>query len=93
MTIWRVSLAYRDRYGDTREHNYRFTQEAYRKVQEAMFRACADPGDDVLMTVTAKNGEGLTLMAENMAWKQAALTRFQDTVFEATELSTWEGVY
>lgn len=93
MTIWRVNLQERDRFGDVREFNYRLVPDAYRRVQEAMFRACADHGDDVLITVTAKNGEGLTLMAENMAWSRVSLLRFQDTMFEAVEASAREEVY
>lgn len=92
MSIWRLTVKEKDRYGDTRGYTNLLSSEGCQRVTREMFRACEEAGDDILMTVTAWNGEGLTLKAEDMAWSQAARLRFNDTVFEAVEQAYREGI-
>lgn len=92
MSIWHVTMKKTDRFGLSREWTNLLSSEGCQRMAREMFRACEEAGDDILMTVTAWNGEGLTLKAEDMAWSQAALLRFNDTVFEAVEQAHREGI-
>lgn len=93
MTIWRVNVKEKDIFGVGHETDYRLTPEAYARVQQQMVRCCSNPGDDCVVTVTAKNGRGMTLISEGMAWTREAMRRFEAVLMEALEQSYREEVF
>ena len=89
---WYVNIKRDYGMGSIAETDSRFSTAGYRMVQEAAFHSCRNTGDYVRMSITAKNREGLTLMMEGMGWSKEGHRSFEETLFEATELSIREGI-
>lgn len=90
--VWRVNVK-RD-YGMDHvvETDSRYSTEAYRMIQEAAFAACRDKGEHCRISITARNGEGLTLMLSDMGWSRDGLRTFEEIAFKAVEMSHREGI-
>lgn len=93
MMIWRVEVKRDYGMGHVVETDGKYTTEAYRSIQEAIFRACREPGDYVKVSVKACNGEGMTLQMEGMKWSADGMRDFEDVCFQACEHSIREGVF
>lgn len=78
--------------GCTTEYDARYTTEGYRLVQEAAFQACRKPGNGAIVSIRASNGEGMTLILEEMHWSIEAMHQFREVDHLATEMYNKEAL-